>query len=102
MNDYLKRALIPGYGVKKMVDQRKANAAAQEEAHGSLLLHERVTGIKVYADGTLVSKHGNGSIIGATARVDKSGSKRLVRDTRQTYLIIEGPHVGIAVHIAAN
>lgn len=58
--------------------------------------------IRVYRDGTIESKHGSGSIIGATARVDQAGSQRIFRDTRQSYLTIEGPQVGISVKLGAN
>jgi Short C-terminal domain len=62
-----------------------------------------LTSIKLYANGDLVSSmHGSGSAIGATATVDQSGSKRLVRDTRQSYLTIEGPRVSIAAKLGSN
>lgn len=46
--------------------------------------------------------HGTGSAIGAVARVDRSGAKHVIRDTRQSYLTIEGPNVSIAANIASN
>jgi hypothetical protein len=52
--------------------------------------------IKLYGDGTIEYQGQSGSIIGATARVDASGSKRLFRDTREIFLMIEGPNVSIA------
>jgi hypothetical protein len=58
--------------------------------------------IRVYRDGTIKSRFGNGSVIGAVARVDQSGSERLFQDTRQTYLTIEGPNVTISVKLASN
>lgn len=58
--------------------------------------------IRVYRDGTIESRFGNGSIIGATARVDQSGSERILRDTRQAFLTIEGPQVAISVKLGAN
>jgi hypothetical protein len=58
--------------------------------------------IRVYRDGTIESKFGNGSIVGATARVDQAGSQRIYRDTRQTFLTIEGPQVAISVGLKSN
>jgi hypothetical protein len=58
--------------------------------------------IKIYADGRITYKKDSGSIIGATARVDSSGSKRVFRDTREVFLIIEGPDVGMAISLASK
>lgn len=58
--------------------------------------------IKVYSDGRILSRFGSGYINGATATVDQSGSQRLVRDTRQSYLTISGPNVSIVVQLASN
>ncbi len=58
--------------------------------------------IKLYADGRIESPFGSGSVIGATARVDQSGSKRVFRDTRQAYLTIEGPQVAIAQKLTST
>jgi hypothetical protein len=58
--------------------------------------------IRVYQDGTIESRFGNGSVIGATARVDQSGSKRIFRDTRQVFLTIEGPRVDISVSLQSK
>jgi hypothetical protein len=60
--------------------------------------------IKLYANGMVEvpgAKKGHrvGSAIGATARVEQSGSKRLVRDTRQSFLIVEGPRAAITVKL---
>jgi Protein of unknown function (DUF2510)/Short C-terminal domain len=57
--------------------------------------------IKLYGD-RIESKWGSGSIAGATARVDATGSKRLVRDTRQLFLTIEGPDISVAVKVGSN
>src|SRR5581483_5628652 len=58
--------------------------------------------IKLYADGR-ISYHGNsGSVIGATARIEKSGEKHRLRDTRKVVLRIEGPSVAIAAPLPAN
>jgi hypothetical protein len=62
---------------------------------------------RVYPDGTIerecwtpagreVSAE---SIIGATARVERSGARMLFRDTRQAFLTIQGPRVTISVRI---
>jgi hypothetical protein len=61
------------------------------------------TAIRVYRDGTIESKmHGNGSIRGATARVDQAGNKTITKDTRQTYLTIEGPSVAISAKLTGS
>ena len=57
--------------------------------------------IKLYGD-RIESRLGSGPIIGATARVDASGSKRLFRDTRQTFLTIEGPDISIVMKQSGN
>jgi hypothetical protein len=41
-------------------------------------------------------------VIGATARVDQSGSERVFRDTRQAFITIEGPHVSISQKLASE
>lgn len=56
--------------------------------------------IKLYADGQIEYQGKTGSVVGATARVDASGSKRIFRDTREVFLIIEGPSVSIAAALA--
>ena len=61
------------------------------------------TSIKLYANGEIISsKHGSGSVIGATATVEQSGSARLLQDTRQSYLTIEGPRVSMAAQSVAT
>ena len=52
--------------------------------------------IKLYAEGRIEYQGRTESIVGATARVDSSGSKRVFRDTREVFLMIEGPRVSIA------
>jgi hypothetical protein len=86
---------------------KRAQAAAvrEREAQGGVVVAKfspGFTSIRVYEDGTIESKmHGSGSIIGATARVDQSGSKRVFRDTRQAYLTIEGPQVSISAKLGS-
>jgi hypothetical protein len=86
--------------------QAQADAKAEQEARRGALVAKfspGFTSIRVYADGSVEWKgHGGGSIIGATAHVDQAGSKRIFRDTRQSYLTIEGPKVAIAVKLASN
>jgi hypothetical protein len=57
-----------------------------------------VYSIKLSATGDIEYSWGNqnGSVIGATARVEQSGSERIFRDTRQAFITIEGPHVSIS------
>jgi Short C-terminal domain len=57
--------------------------------------------IKLYGD-RIESRLGSGSIIGATARVDATGSKRLFRDSRQTFLTIEGADISIVMKQSGN
>lgn len=52
--------------------------------------------IKVYADGRIDYQGKSGSVIGATARIDRSGEKHGLRDTRKVVLRIDGPRVAIA------
>jgi ribosomal protein L7/L12 len=52
--------------------------------------------IKLYEEGRIEYQGRTESIVGATARVDSSGSKRVFRDTREVFLMIEGPRVSIA------
>ena len=58
--------------------------------------------IKLYRGGRIEYQKKSGSIIGATARVDSSGSKSTFRDTRRVVLRIDGPHVAIAAGLPAN
>jgi hypothetical protein len=48
------------------------------------------------ADGKSVSSE---SVIGATARVERFGSRKLFRDNRRAFLTIQGPQVAISVDI---
>jgi hypothetical protein len=52
--------------------------------------------IKLYADGRVDYQGKSGSVIGATARIDRSGEKHRLRDTRKVVLRIDGPRVAIA------
>jgi Short C-terminal domain len=55
-----------------------------------------IRSIKLYADGRIDYQGKSGSVIGATARLEKSGEKHRLRDTRKVVLRVEGPHVSIA------
>jgi Short C-terminal domain len=57
--------------------------------------------IKLYADGRIEYQGKSGSVVGATARVEKSGEKHKLRDTRKVMLRIEGPRVAIAAPLPA-
>jgi hypothetical protein len=93
-------------------EQRQANRQAYKEGQGQLKSERGrviakfspgLTSIKLYANGNIVSSmHGAGSAIGAVAKVDQSGAKHVIRDTRQSYLTIEGPHVSIAAKLGSN
>jgi hypothetical protein len=52
--------------------------------------------IKLYADGRIDYQGKSGTVIGATARIDRSGEKRRLRDTRKVVLRIDGPGIAIA------
>jgi Short C-terminal domain len=60
-----------------------------------------IRSIKLYADGRIDYQGKSGSVIGATARVEKSGEKYRVRDTRKVVLRIEGPSVSIVASLPA-
>jgi Short C-terminal domain len=57
--------------------------------------------IKLYADGRIDYQGKSGSVIGATARLEKSGEKHRLRDTRTVVLRIDGPKVAIAAPLPA-
>jgi hypothetical protein len=93
--------------VAKQAREAEKEAAKQaKEAKKEQLYAKYAPGlagaIRLYKDGTIESRFGSGNVRGATAKVDQSGSQRILRDTRQTYLTIEGPHVSIAVTVASN
>lgn len=54
-----------------------------------------IRSIKLYADGRIDYQGKSGSVIGATARVEKSGERHRFRDTREVVLRIDGPRVAI-------
>jgi hypothetical protein len=58
--------------------------------------------IKVYASGRIDYQGKSGSVVGATARIERSGEKRGLRDMRKVVLRIEGPSVAIAASLPAN
>jgi hypothetical protein len=62
---------------------------------------------RVYEDGTIEREYwtptgrevSTESIIGATARIERTGARMLFRDSRQAFLTIQGPHVAVSVRI---
>lgn len=58
--------------------------------------------IRLYRSGRIEYQGKPGSVIGATARVDSSGSRERFRDTRRVILRIDGPRVAIAARLPAN
>jgi Short C-terminal domain len=62
---------------------------------------------RLYDDGTLVRELWTpagqevlkDSIVGATARVERTGARMLLRDTRRAFLVIQGPQVALSVRI---
>jgi hypothetical protein len=87
---------------------RQAHKATQEQLNSErgkaiAKFSPGLTSIKLYANGDIVSStHGSGSAVAAIAKVDQSGAKHVIRDTRQSYLTIEGPHVSIAAKLGSN
>jgi hypothetical protein len=57
--------------------------------------------IRLYADGRIDYQGKSGSVIGATARLERSGEKHRLRDTRKVVLRIDGPGVAIAASLPA-
>jgi Short C-terminal domain len=55
--------------------------------------------IKLFADGRIDYRGKSGSVIGATARLERSGEKHRLRDTRKALLRIDGPKVAIAASL---
>jgi hypothetical protein len=58
--------------------------------------------IKLYADGRIDYGRKSGSVIGATAHIERSGEKRRFRDTRKVVLRIDGRSVAIAASLPVN
>jgi hypothetical protein len=61
-----------------------------------------IRSIKLYADGRIDYQGKSGSVIGATAHIERSGEKHRLRDTRKVVLRIDGPNVAIAAPLPAN
>ncbi len=61
-----------------------------------------IRSIKVYESGRIEYQKKSGSIMGATARVDSSGSHHRLRDTRRVVLTIEGPRIAISAKLPAG
>ena len=61
-----------------------------------------IRSIKVYESGRIEYQKKSGSIIGATARVDSSGTQHRLRDTRRVVLTIDGPRVAISAVLPAG
>ncbi len=55
-----------------------------------------IRSISLYADGRIDYRGKSGSVIGATARIERSGERHGLRDTRKVVLRIDGPNVAIA------
>lgn len=58
--------------------------------------------INLYQSGRIEYQGKSGSIIGATARVDSSGTRGRFRDTRRVVLSIHGPRVAIVAPLPRN
>jgi Short C-terminal domain len=61
-----------------------------------------IRSIKLYADGRIDYQGKSGSVIGATARIERSGEKHGLRDTRTVVLRIDGPSVSITASLPVN
>src|SRR5436305_5255279 len=55
-----------------------------------------IRNISLYADGRIDYQGKSGSVIGATARIERTGERHGLRDTRKVVLTIDGPDVAIA------
>lgn len=55
-----------------------------------------IRSISLYADGRIDYRGKSGSVIGAVARIERTGEKHGLRDTRRVVLRIDGPNVSIA------
>jgi hypothetical protein len=55
-----------------------------------------IRSISLYADGRIDYRGKSGSVIGAIARIERTGEKNRLRDTRKVVLRIDGPNVAIA------
>jgi hypothetical protein len=67
------------------------------------LFSPSVRSIKLYRDGRIEYLGTSGSVVGATARVEASGSRRtFLDDTRKVVLRIDGPRVTIAAPLPVN
>jgi Short C-terminal domain len=61
-----------------------------------------IRSIKLYADGRIDYQGKSGSVVGATARIERSGEKHRLRDTRKVVLRVDGPSVAIAAPLPAS
>src|ERR1700733_12359660 len=61
-----------------------------------------IRSIKLYQSGRIEYQKKSGSVIGATASVESSGSKSGFRDSRRVVLRIDGPRVEIAAGLPVN
>jgi hypothetical protein len=103
-------ATHPELEAKREARRQTRAARAQVEAAKAaerVLVAKYAPGIvamKLYANGDIEYPSGNqkGSVIGATARVDQSGSERIFRDTRQAYITIEGPNVSLSQKLSSE
>jgi Short C-terminal domain len=83
-------------------NQKRAATMVQQGGSEVAKFQVGFTTIRIFENGTIKSRLGSGSIIGATARVDQAGSQRIFRDTRQAFLTIEGPQIAISGAISAS
>jgi len=95
---------LEGLGAVAELHASSAGVLAKTETSAALVAKfaPRFRSIKLYEDGRIEYEGQTGSIVGATARVDSSGSKRVFRDTREVFLLIEGPRVSIAAPLSSK
>lgn len=95
---------LEGLGAVAELHASSAGALAKTETSAPLVAKfaPGIRSIKLYQDGRIEYQGQTGSIVGGTARVDSSGSKRVFRDTREVFLLIEGPRVGIAAPLSSK
>jgi hypothetical protein len=94
----------------EVTDAPDDHGRAGEARRGAVVAEWSQAGLgtyRVYEDGAIELEYWTAggksvsteSIVGATARVERLGSRKLFRDNRRAFLTIEGPKVAISAEI---
>src|SRR5271166_5078065 len=88
--------------MKKKMSWAEASARARADRKGDVVatFSLGLSSIKLHGDGRVESKHGSGSVIGATARIDETPNLPL--GLTDSYLAIEGPGISLSVKLAST